>query len=106
MYIGLHVKYPLFLSDVNETIIISAGFGKNTQIINLMKIHPVGAEMSHVERRTDITKLTVAFRNFASAPNSSLLHYKLKLPVQPYKVSSISFLFLVFNVSKKYPMKF
>jgi len=37
-----------------------------------MKIRPVGAELYHVERRadgrTDMTKLIVAFRNFANAP--------------------------------------
>ena len=43
MYIGLHVQYPLFLSD-------------------LMKIRPVGADLSYM------TKLIVAFRNFANAP--------------------------------------
>jgi hypothetical protein len=58
-----------------------------------MKIRPVGAELAHADRRTDMTKLTVAFRNFASAPNNSLPHYKLKLPVNPYKVSTISFFF-------------
>ena len=37
-----------------------------------MKIHPVGAELFHAERRTggrtDMTRLLVAFRNFANAP--------------------------------------
>jgi len=37
-----------------------------------MKIRPVGAELFHVDgrsdRQTDITKLTVAFRNFANTP--------------------------------------
>ena len=31
-YIGLHVKYPLFLSDFNETWIFLERFSKNTQI--------------------------------------------------------------------------
>jgi len=47
---------------------------KNTQTQNFMKIHPVGAELFHAGRRkderTDMTKLTVAFRNFANAPKS------------------------------------
>jgi len=33
-----------------------------------MKIRPVGAEALHAVKRTDITKLIVAFRNFANAP--------------------------------------
>ena len=33
-----------------------------------MKIRPVGDELFHADRRTDMTKLIVAFRNFASAP--------------------------------------
>jgi hypothetical protein len=28
MYIGLHVKYPLFLSDINEAWILSVDFRK------------------------------------------------------------------------------
>jgi hypothetical protein len=36
-----------------------------------MKIRPVGAELFHEDGRTDMTKLTVAFRNFANAPKNS-----------------------------------
>jgi len=46
-------------------------FRKNSQISNLMKIRPVGAEFGAVrrtDRQTDMTKLIVAFRNFANAP--------------------------------------
>ena len=32
-----------------------------------MKIRPVGAEMFHAERRKDMTKLIVTFRNFTNA---------------------------------------
>jgi hypothetical protein len=43
-------------------------FGKkNTQISNFMKIHPLGAELFNEDRRTDVTKLILAFRNFANA---------------------------------------
>jgi hypothetical protein len=35
-----------------------------------MKICPVGAELFHADGRTDMTKLMVAFRNFAVAPKS------------------------------------
>ena len=32
-----------------------------------MKIRPVGAELSHADGRTDMTKLTIAFRNYVNA---------------------------------------
>jgi hypothetical protein len=44
-----------------------------------MKLRPVGAEMFHVDRRmdgrTDMTKLIVAFRNFANAPKNDNCKY-------------------------------
>ena len=67
MYIGLHIKYTLLFSDFNENLIVDR-FSKNTQIPNFMKIRPVGAELFHADRRTDMTKLIVAFRNFSNAP--------------------------------------
>ena len=63
-----HVKYPLFLSDFNESWILSRDCRKNTQIPNFMKIRPVGTESFHVDGQPDTTKLMVAFRNFANAP--------------------------------------
>jgi hypothetical protein len=45
--------------------------------INFMKIHPVEAELFHVDRQmhrwTDTTKLRVAFRSFANTPKNSQL---------------------------------
>jgi len=35
-----------------------------------MKIRPVGVELLHTGGRTDTTKLTVTFRNFANAPKN------------------------------------
>jgi len=68
MYIGLHVKCPMFLSDFNETWTLI--FGKSTQISNFMKIYPGEAELFRADRRTDMTKMIVAFRNFANAPKN------------------------------------
>jgi hypothetical protein len=69
-YIGLHVKYPLFLSDFNEAVIFSTDF-RNILIPKFMKIRPVAEELFHVDGRTDaqtdITKLIVAFRRFAKS---------------------------------------
>ena len=37
-------------------------------ISNFLKFPPRGAEFFHADRRTDMTKLTVSFRNFVNAP--------------------------------------
>jgi hypothetical protein len=46
-------------------------FSKNTQVSNFIKILPLGAELFHADGRTnvqtDMTKLIVAFCNFADA---------------------------------------
>jgi hypothetical protein len=47
---------------------------EKTQISNVTKIRPVGAESFPVEGQTDMTKLTGAFRNFENAPTN--LHKK------------------------------
>jgi hypothetical protein len=46
---------------------------KNTQISNFVKIHPVGAQLLHVERRTDgrtdTSKLILNFHIFSNPSN-------------------------------------
>ena len=50
-------------------------FLKNTQMLNYMKIRPVGVVSmgadGRTDGRTDMTKLIVAFRNFANAPKNA-----------------------------------
>jgi hypothetical protein len=48
MYIGLHVKYPLFLTDFNETNFVDR-FPNNTQH---QISFPVGDELFHVDGET------------------------------------------------------
>jgi hypothetical protein len=43
-------------------------FSKYAKISNLMKIRLVEADLFDADRRTDITKLIVTYRNFAKAP--------------------------------------
>jgi hypothetical protein len=45
MYVGLHVKCPLFFSDFNETTMFSVDFLKILKTLNLMKIRRVRAEL-------------------------------------------------------------
>jgi hypothetical protein len=66
MYIG-HVQYPLFLSGVLINLNFLDKFSKNTRISNFMKILSVGTDFFQcrlTDRRTDMTKQIVAFRNF------------------------------------------
>ena len=51
MYVALHVKYPLFLSDFNKTLIPDK-FSENTLILNFMKLYPLGAELFHADGQT------------------------------------------------------
>ena len=63
MYIGLLVKYPLFMSDFNE----------NTQISNFYENPSSGRRVipcGQTDRQTDMTKLIVALRSFANAPEN------------------------------------
>jgi hypothetical protein len=50
MYNGLHIKYPLFLTDFNE---FSQQIFDNTQVPNFMKTRLVTAEMFYAVGRTD-----------------------------------------------------
>ena len=49
MYNGVHVKYPLLLSNLNETLFYSTDFPKMLKYTNFMKICPLGAELFHVD---------------------------------------------------------
>jgi len=66
-HINHHGKYPLFLSDFNETRILDR-CSKSTQISDFMKTRLLGAELFHADGRKDTTKLIVDFRNFVNVP--------------------------------------
>ena len=68
---GSSCKYPLFLSDCNQTFTFLGRFSKVIQTSNLVKICPVGSESFRADRQKDILKLIIAFRNFTNAPKNS-----------------------------------
>ena len=58
----------------------SCNVSKSSQISNFMKIRLVGAEVFHVDRRTDMTTVIVALHNYAIAyKNERTLQIKLAL---------------------------
>jgi hypothetical protein len=71
MYIGLHVNYPLFMSAFNETLVSGRIFEKHSNVI----FHGNSSSGSRVIPcgQTDMTKLTVAFRNFANEPKTGIV---------------------------------
>jgi hypothetical protein len=48
-----------------------------------MKIQPLGAQLFYVDRRTDMMKLIVAFRNFANAPKNKHAQISNFMKIQP-----------------------
>jgi len=75
-YIGLHVKYQLVLSELNETWIFSTDFRKKYSK-DQISWKSVQWELS-CSVRTDMTKLTVVFRNFVNAPKTVDIMVHLK----------------------------
>jgi hypothetical protein len=53
MYVGLHLKYFLFLSGFNKKSNFIEEFSKKFGISNFMEIRPVRAELFHAEGQTD-----------------------------------------------------
>ena len=59
-----------YLQVLNETLILFDRFSKK-YLSNVTKIRRVGVELILSDRRTDMTKLTVAFRNFENESKSA-----------------------------------
>jgi hypothetical protein len=76
MYIGLHVKYPLFLSDLNETWIFSTDFRFIFKYqVSWKSVHWKPCFSLRKYRRTHMTKLIVGFCNFTKTHKNWKTHY-------------------------------
>jgi len=74
---NFHTGYPLFSSDLNQTLIFSTNFRKIIKHKIFMKVVEVGAELFHADRRadrrTDVHDEANSrfFCNFANSPKTS-----------------------------------
>jgi hypothetical protein len=72
MYIGLQIKYPLFLLGFNKTSIFSKDFRKKTLKYQTsqksVQWEPRCSMRTDSRRLEHMTKLTVDLRNFSNAP--------------------------------------
>jgi hypothetical protein len=77
MYIGLHVKYLLFLSDFHKTSLFFTVFEKYSNIkfhensSSGSKVVPCRQMDRQTDGQTDMTKPIVSFHIFANAPKNS-----------------------------------
>jgi hypothetical protein len=70
MYIGIHIKYPLFLSDFNEIWTFGQIFWKysNIKFLEISAGRGRTIPRGRTDGGADMTKLIAVFRNFANAP--------------------------------------
>jgi hypothetical protein len=86
MYIDLHVKYPLLLSDFNQTENSRQSFEK-CQISSFMKIRPVGAEFFRADRQRGMAEVIVAFAVLRRRQKLIILSQNISLSVDIIKTS-------------------
>ena len=102
MYVGLHVRHPLFRSYFNKALIFSAAFRKIFKYqISIKSVHlepscSMGTD-GRTDGQTDMTKLAVAFRNLSNAPkkkktvNTAVVCFKILFHGMPYTTLDIQY---------------
>ena len=69
MYLDLLVNCELFFSDFNQQRDIFLKYSKSPQVLNFMKIRPVGvAVLRQGGGRTGVKRLVIAFRSCFPKP--------------------------------------
>ena len=72
MYIGLHVKYPLFFSILMK-LEFSRHILEKSPVSNFMKIRPKEADLFHENGQTDrLDKVNSRFLQFGNAPKKTI----------------------------------
>jgi len=69
MYIGLHVKFSLFLPDFYKTWTFATDFRKILEY-QISFSRSRGVPCGWTDGQTDMTELIVTFRSFANAPKN------------------------------------
>ena len=78
-----------FSCEVSLTLLIfkkTEFSGQSLEKSNFIKIRPVGADLFHVDRTdrgTDMTKISVSFRNYSKVPTQSIVS-QTPLLFQPF----------------------
>jgi hypothetical protein len=65
-------KIPVIPARLKNNLRNLDRVSKNIQISIFIKIRPVVAQLFRVHRRTDMTQLTILYRNFANPPKSAV----------------------------------
>jgi hypothetical protein len=96
MWKRLHIKYPLFLSDLMKLKIVPQIFEKNSNI-NFRQNSSIGNRFipyGKSDTQMDMTQLIIVFRNFTNAPMHLLIIFSA---IQPVKIT-VSDILLLRNV--------
>ena len=73
IYIDIYIYSTHYSSQILKKLKISLTIFEKYS--NFANIRPMGAELFHVDRRTDMTNLIAAFRYFANAPKKENNNY-------------------------------
>lgn len=74
MYLGIHVKSPIRLSDFIKIWNFSTGFRKKSPVPNFVQVRPMEATLTRADRQTDRQKIwgrrQVLFANYVEVPKT------------------------------------